>query len=775
MTQLDSHIQNLLSQGRLQEARRLGEQAVASQPDNQQFLRLLINVYLETGRQCIENNLLNYLPQIDARLDELIGSLQHPDDSLTTQRRHLSLASLPGYKELSALESLSARDGHEGEAMEQARQLLNGPQPLDPRLHEIVATIMHRHLRVLLTLDDSRPARALLSEFLPLTHPRPSRIHSLMLRTAIRVARRFPDFNFARFLEMWNPRFMRPDDIHDPDGKRSLASIAIETVIDSDSPEAFPRLLEMIPAPNSVRMDLVTEALHSIAAKALHNNDSSRAIDILELYSRHGSFHTRGQRHSAMLSLALKAMQGPDQWRFPEFLVNWDASFFTTADLPASTDNATPSLASRALSRAFHALRQDLPRHSHLLPALSAAWDTVASLSPFIAADPLNAQRRALLTAWMGATDDAIDRLSSIARSGNCTASFWNDFAEIAPTPALQLSITALGLTRTPLDDPHRDLLQRHFTALQSRLNSAVDEPSEPIAAEPEVAYGKTPLHVDKLHILAAPALDLIYRSTLAVKLCVVDRQGAMLHVTDGITSPYYIDTTLWPAIANVANGTILDCRRDNTGIVALSINPDGSPYDILPLHHAIVTAPGLARCARKPSDITIDPSIPVGTFITARVWHDGTARRGIDPQPVPMARARAHFDRITVALTALNDSIASYSAGPDGPDGNLDPSLLPDDANVGTALDIYYYRLADNRLQPVSVTHALNPDSCQALRQLSGLLTTTSTGSWAVRDIYVDPSLLPADLTPNTYVTLTALYNPHSNPRWQAITLSTY
>lgn len=774
MTQLDSHIQDLLSQGRLQEARRLGEQAVASQPDNQQFLRLLIKVYIETGRQCIENNLLNYLPQIDARLDELIGSLQHPDDSLDTQRRHLSLASLPGYKELSALESLSARDGHEGEAMEQTRQLLHDPQPLDPRLHEIVATIMHRHLRVLLTLDDSRPARALLSEFLSLTHPRPSRIHSLMLRTAIRVARRFPDFNFARFLEMWNPRFMRPDDILDPDGKRSLASVAIETVIDSDTPEAFPRLLEMIPAPSSVRMDLVTEALQSIATKALRDNDSARAIDILELYSRHGSFHTPGQRHSAMLSLALKAMQGPDQWRFPEFLVNWDTSFFTTADLPSDSDVTSPSLASRALSRAFHALRQDLPRFTHLLPALSAAWDTVASLSAFIASDPLNAQRRALLTAWMGATDDAIDRLSSIARAGNGNADFWNDFAQIAPSPSLQLSIIALGLTRTPLDDPHRDLLQRHFTALQSRLNPAI-ESVDLIAAEPEIAYGKTPRQLDQLHSLAAPALDLIYRSTPAVKLCVVDRQGAMLHVTDGITSPFYIDTTHWPSVANAPNGAILDCRRDNTGIVALSINPDGSSYDILPLHHAIVTAPGLARCARKPSDITIDPSIPVGTFITARVWHDGTARRGIDPQAVPMARARAHFDRITVALTALNNSTAFYSAGPDGPDGTLDPCLLPCDANVGTALDIYYYRLADNQLQPVSVTHALSPDSCQALRQLSGLLTTTSTGSWAVRDIYVDPSLLPADLTPNTYVTLTALYNPHSNPRWQAIYLSTY
>ena len=170
-------IDSLAREGRLQEARRVGEEAVAADPHDDAALSALVGVYLEIESQCISTGVTCYLAEIDRRLDELIASMA---DGEMERRRHerLRLAQQPGYDELSRLEALSARDGYEQEAYEKAHAMFVAGN-MSPGLHEIYATIIYRYARVAMTDPSSRPVRSLLFEYLGLPVRKPSRVHSL--------------------------------------------------------------------------------------------------------------------------------------------------------------------------------------------------------------------------------------------------------------------------------------------------------------------------------------------------------------------------------------------------------------------------------------------------------------------------------------------------------------------------------------------------------------------------------------------------------------------
>ncbi|MDE6403174.1 MAG: hypothetical protein K2K86_05125, partial [Muribaculaceae bacterium] len=210
MMENGAYIERLARKGQLQEARRAGEEAVAADPTDDGALAALVNVYLLIERQCIETGVTGYLDEIGARLDDLIQMLGDGGKAAAQHARN-RLRLCPGFARMQELEVLSARDGHEEDAYRQARAIYDGGG-MDRRLHEMYATIIYRYARVAMCDDDSRPVRALLLDYLALVVPRPSRIHSLMLRLAVRVARKFADFGFTRFFELWNPATFRPED-----------------------------------------------------------------------------------------------------------------------------------------------------------------------------------------------------------------------------------------------------------------------------------------------------------------------------------------------------------------------------------------------------------------------------------------------------------------------------------------------------------------------------------------------------------------------------------
>lgn len=62
---------------------------------------------------------------------------------------------------------------------------------------------IYHYLKANVENMESQEARTLLACYIKMELEKPSLLHSLMLSVALRMAKRFTDFNFARFFDMW--------------------------------------------------------------------------------------------------------------------------------------------------------------------------------------------------------------------------------------------------------------------------------------------------------------------------------------------------------------------------------------------------------------------------------------------------------------------------------------------------------------------------------------------------------------------------------------------
>lgn len=63
---------------------------------------------------------------------------------------------------------------------------------------------IYRYLKANIEQMESKEARTLLACYMKMDLEKPSLLHSLMLNVALRMAKRFPDFQFDRFFDLWS-------------------------------------------------------------------------------------------------------------------------------------------------------------------------------------------------------------------------------------------------------------------------------------------------------------------------------------------------------------------------------------------------------------------------------------------------------------------------------------------------------------------------------------------------------------------------------------------
>lgn len=785
-------IRSLAGDGRLQEARRIGEEAVAADPHDDDAISALAGVYIDIEARCIESGVTAYLPEISARIDELLSSLVRDDGGLRQRHTRLMLTTLPGYSEIHGLELMSARGGSEREAYIQARRLVTGGG-IAPALLEIYATILYRWARVAMTDMESRPLREVLFEYLGLPIPRPSRLHSLVLRLAVRAARKYPDFNFTRFFDLWNPRMMRDEDIVDPERKYSLAAAAFELVIDSADAYRFPELLDRVKASAERRMAVLREAFDTLVTRQIQAGDNPRAIDLLRLYASHPAIHAADRFHSRLLASALRVMDGGEMWRFVEFFVQWDPSLFREADYLPAAGKSTVPLVSRALNRAFAAVKADHDRHAHILARFLAAYDSVVAASPF-PADELSVRRRALLMSWMERDNEAVVRMSAMAEMGHRSPAFWLDFADIVPSRETKLGLLALGALQiddlgsdVPSDDPDvirlRLSLARLLHICGDDDGAATELQLSAAVAEPLARYGAIKSTLDPAsspnysnlllyHRLAADALDVIYCSVKSETMTVLSVGDRSVYLVSDSALPVAVDTVLWPLLAALHPGDAVEVKRNDTGVV-MARPLELAPYAALTGLYGIVIGSNRVQCGGRAAPVDCDDPVPFecGSAVGLNIYLDAESRtRGINIVSALRNEVLPLFDS-TVAVVAVDSGNACVlTAGPDGPDFTLENSLqLP----LGTVCRISYYTDRHGRAIPLDCRPLPSGTPCEAVMTVSGRLDIHPDGSSTVRRVSV-PETLAGTVPPSTYVTALAIYNPAGRV-WQALSLSPY
>lgn len=793
MTTPGARIRSLAGEDRLQEARRIGEEAVAADPHDDDAISALVGVYIDIEAKCIESGVTAYLPEISARIDELLSSMVCDDGGLRKRHDILMLTTLPGYREIHGLELLSARDGSELEAYTQARKLVMGGG-IAPALLEIYATIQYRWARVAMTDTESRPLREVLFEYLGLPIPRPSRLHSLVLRLAVRAARKYPDFNFTRFFDLWNPRMLRDEDIVDPDRKYSLAAAAFELVIDSADAYRFPELLDRVKASAERRMAVLREAFDTLVTRQIQADETSRAIDLLRLYAIHPAIHSADRFHSRLLASALRVMDGNEKWRFVEFFVQWEPSLFREADyLPAPGKNAAP-LVSRALNRAFAAVKADRDRHAHILARFLAAYDSVVAASPY-PADEFSVRRRAMLMYWIERDNDAVLRMSAMATMGHRSPAFWLDFADIVPSRETKLGLLAygalqiadMGSNAPPDDDPDVIRLRLSLARLlhicgdddgavtELKLSAAVAEPMARYGAiKSTLDPGASPNYSNLLlyHRLAADALAVIYSNVKSLIMTVLSVGDRSVYLVSDSALPVAVDTVLWPLLATLRPGDAVEVKRDDTGVV-MARPLELAPYTSLTVLYGIVIGTTLVQCGGRAAPVGCDAPVPFeyGSAVGLNIYLDVESRpRGINPVLAPRHKVLPLFDSVTAAVVVTTGRASVLTAGPDGPDFTLDRSLsLP----LGTICRVSYYTDRQGRAITIDCQQMPSETPCEAVIAVSGRLDIHPDGSSTVRHVTV-PEALAGTVPPSTYVTARAIYIPVSRT-WHALSITPY
>lgn len=145
--------------------------------------------------------------------------------------RYLRSFFIPESKVITDASKLSKTDPDN--ALNLVHQYIDSPETVDNQMHESLGWILFRYVKLHLT--DSKPyyTYKYLKEYLKLNIPRPSLLHSQMLKLAVLCNEEQEGWRFLEFIEEWDTRnFMEEDwdDSTDNNGKK-YPSLAAKTAI----------------------------------------------------------------------------------------------------------------------------------------------------------------------------------------------------------------------------------------------------------------------------------------------------------------------------------------------------------------------------------------------------------------------------------------------------------------------------------------------------------------------------------------------------------------
>lgn len=248
--------------------------------------------------------------------------------------------------------------------------LFAGTVPED--LREDVGWALYRYMKFALGALDSVTARRLLAEYLKIATGRPSLLHSLMLKLAVKVARTSADFNFYRFYRMWNPALFRDEDYMSADvGDKHIPSLVTLCVVRASGyPESggLSKLLDEVDKNRIDRGDLLRVMRRRYCRDVEAAMERKDMPSVERLLTEYAETLCRGGvsgHHSKMLEHACKYYVGERGEGFLRFFRIWLSSGFRDEDWRGEIGKEGrhyAGTAERALKRIFDIIKAD-PRN----------------------------------------------------------------------------------------------------------------------------------------------------------------------------------------------------------------------------------------------------------------------------------------------------------------------------------------------------------------------------------------------------------------------------
>lgn len=376
------------------------------------------------------------------------------DDILTKQIELLKPKLDSGYSHIQQAEQLSKNGKHQ-EALNIFQNIKQSGN-LSINHHESYGWILYRYVKAFentLTID---VLKKILFEYLNLKNERPSLLHSMILQIAVHYSSTHKDFDIFKFFQIWSPKYLQSDDLkkqyHEGKEFPSLLSRLLKVIINNQTPYDINYLIHEIGNQNLI-IESIRETFFWKIFQAHKDNQINFMWSVLNYYVNTYSNYGPSHWHSEILKLAERYMVEDNQWRFYEFIKNWNIQNFTNDDWKEEINGeyTNKPLALKSLKKLFEILKSSNKDQEDISWILNLYQYALKKLDN----DIWLLREYAILLNKANKTDEAIEIYKNIILELSDQAYAWHEFANIFKDRNKLLSISMLckAITIQPNED----------------------------------------------------------------------------------------------------------------------------------------------------------------------------------------------------------------------------------------------------------------------------------------------------------------------------------
>lgn len=724
-------ITDLRKNGHLDEAIALGKQVIAGGNASEWDYNALFWCHYDKAKTAIGKN---DFAGAQARVSEMEALITHMPASNTLARDQLNrlrIALDPTYDELHKAEQMSKTPGQEAQAYQIIQPMLGHP---NTATHEQLGWILYRHLKAALPSMDSVEVRRMLARYINLRNARPSLLHSMIMQLALSHARGHDDFKFARFFEMWGPTSFRDEDrkkqTNDGVEYNSLVHrVVCQLAIGQHAPT--PEKIHAMLGRFDISVPRVVTTCRETWLMAMvghyKNSDLPALWKDFEAYGQRLCGYEGSEFHSRILSLATRVMTGQEQWRLLPFLQAWGVEKLRQADWrdqPGKDGKTYPSLAANLLKGIYETVKANPSEHLEEIERCLPLFRKGAEL---LTQDHWPKYRYAKMLALAGKRDDAREVLKSLAAALSPQAFYWNDLAEVEPSPqkSIALRIKAISLQQDEMFLGNSRLVLATLLAREGRPSFAICE----LGKYEDHRRGQNkgiPMEAERLKSQIGSVLvdekgyetyrkakmeeaeevlfeDLPWDPFVVTGIWKREDGKEMITLTDGKGKFLSVSRRRFQSLRKSRAGKVVELRVDKTDsrTVAMARPTNQPDWSLLPLltgyvgfrnedDTAYVHSPG----RDEPTKIREAPkSIAKGSFVTYRLIEKKKRREVVGLEVITAQQGLAAFPKATAVVCGVNQKKRTvHWASRQGAEGHIDMEGSTEQLEVTDCLEVVYY-----------------------------------------------------------------------------------
>ena len=319
---------------------------------------------------------------------------------------------------------------------------------LEPSLHEELGWIYYRYLRAKGDQLAPREGPTVLWKYLCLKNKRPSLLHSMMLAQAVTLHRLRQDFSFSGFLQHWDPRMLRREDLQPTrDGNGGTFPSLLSRVCDQLAQEGTPLIEELAEGAGCPPRDIADMqrkrwfwTLYNIKKEEGWSGKFAQAA--MTYVMRYGQYEAT-HWHLEILSLVARDFDASRARFLLDFLrataeVSMGVIAWYTAT--GSGGRSYPPHAVTFAKTCYEALKSLPPsqRDPDLIATLSRLYDEMESHR---VGDEWTARHRAFLSLWSGSVEDAAERFRQLLLVLGTNYYVWREAADSVSDPTIKIGL----------------------------------------------------------------------------------------------------------------------------------------------------------------------------------------------------------------------------------------------------------------------------------------------------------------------------------------------